>query len=287
MKLKKILSIIYILISLNQLEAQNGLERIIVEKYYISNENDTSASAFGGSLPIGSVTYRIYLDMLPEYRFYAAYGKEDHELKFETSTLFFNNEDMGNITPNVIPLRTLKRNTVMLDSWLSAGGASESSYGVLKENDNVIETISHEKLFLKNTDPEAGIALTERDGILIREEIPTPALFGLDSISKVFFNSTKGNLFITKNGAWGCLGGAVGLDSLGNNHLLIAQVTTDGDFSFELNVQIGKRKFPLEYYVAKNPVENEISLPSLTYTNKKARKTPFSETKKTNNKRKE
>jgi hypothetical protein len=47
---------------------------------------------------------------------------------------------------------------------------------------------------------------------------------------------------------------------------LIAQITTDGDFSFELNIQIGTPYGGVENYVAKNPVGNEIMLPSLTYS---------------------
>ena len=54
--------------------AQNGLERVVVETYYISDANDTNANIDGGTLPIGSVTYRIYADMLPGYKFQAAYG---------------------------------------------------------------------------------------------------------------------------------------------------------------------------------------------------------------------
>src|SRR5436190_1343744 len=89
--------------------AQNGLEGIVVEKYYVSDANDTTANGTGGVLPVGSITYRIYVDMLPGYKFQAAYGVDvaptnvvstgDHELRIETTTLFFNNEDRGATTP--------------------------------------------------------------------------------------------------------------------------------------------------------------------------------------------
>ncbi len=78
----------------------------------------------------------------------------------------------------------------------------------------------------------------------------------------------KYEVFNVKNGAWGCLGGAIGRDSLSNNRLLIAQITTDGELSFELNIQIGKRGSPAENYVAKNPTGKEISLPFLIYQSK-------------------
>jgi len=247
-----------------------GLENVIVETYYISDANDTLDRKFGGYLPIGSTTYRIYLDMLPEYRFYACYGKAGHELKIETTTSFFNNEDIGNKNPNVIPRHTLNRNSVMLDSWLSAGAAGEAFYGVLKTDDDTIETIIHDKLFLKNKDKRSGIPVSLRDGLLPAfETLPFPVFFGIDQLSNVFYNQTIGSSFSTFDGAWGCLGGAVGRDSLGVNRLLIAQFTTTGDLSFELNLQIGKRSYAPEYYVADKPLADEFMLPCLKYSSKK------------------
>lgn len=241
--------------------AQNGLEKIIVEKYYISELKDSTV--VGGRLPAGSVTYRIYVDMLPGYKFQAAYGVPGHELRLATTTLFFNHEDYGGTTPNVIPDRNLKDNTVMLDSWLSAGGASEKNLGVLKSEDNGIETIVNEKGFLQNANPDAGIPLTKQDG-LIAGIPPTVTGFGIDSIIKVFNNKTNGSLFSTTNGSWACFGGSSGPTP--ENKVLIAQITTNGIFSFELNIQIGKPGGGAEQYVAKNPVGNEILFPGLIYS---------------------
>jgi hypothetical protein len=100
-------------------------------------------------------------------------------------------------------------------------------------------------------------------------KVPFPAMFGLDDLSKVFFNSTYGSALVTRDGAWGCLGGALGPDSLNTNRLLIAQLTTDGDLSFELNLQIGKKGEPTQFYVAKNVLDGEFTLPCLTYVTKK------------------
>src|ERR1700758_445591 len=93
-----------------QAQAPSGLDSVIVEKYYISNANDTSVNSIGGVLPIGSVTYRIFVDMKPGYTFEAAYGVDiaptglrnpgDHELRISTTTLFFNNEDRGDMVPS-------------------------------------------------------------------------------------------------------------------------------------------------------------------------------------------
>jgi hypothetical protein len=115
---------------------QNGLENIIVEKYYISDANDSvgtdAISANPGTLPVGSVTYRIFVDMLPGYNLQAIYGvptgalSNEHEFRISTTTLFFNNEDRGATTPNAINNNFLDNNSVMLDSWLSIGAASST-----------------------------------------------------------------------------------------------------------------------------------------------------------------
>jgi hypothetical protein len=284
MKFTKTIFFLFCLFFLQYFKSQNGLENIIVEKYYVSNANDTNSRSLSGFLPIGSTTYRIYLDLLPEYRFHAAYGTANHELRIETTTLFFNNEDVGNNIPNVIPRRTLKKHTTMLDSWLSAGGAAEGYFGVLKTEDDSLETIMHEKSFLQNKNKTFGIPLTERDGLIAASDVPWPTFFGIDSIVPIFFNSTKGSLFSTHNGAWGCLGGSIGIDSLTHNRILIAQLTTNGDLSFELNIQIGKKGSPPENYVARNATGKEIMLPSLIYTSKEV-KLSSSKNKKVSNKK--
>src|ERR1700741_5535124 len=96
---KNILSIGLILLGYIA-HAQNGLEKIIVEKYYVSNLADASGSI--GTLPSGSVTYRVYADMLPGYKFQMAYGNGTHPIRIATSTTFFNNEDRGATSPNTI-----------------------------------------------------------------------------------------------------------------------------------------------------------------------------------------
>ncbi|MFM9051590.1 MAG: hypothetical protein ACKOKF_04615, partial [Bacteroidota bacterium] len=74
-------------------QAQNGLQNVIIEKYYVSNAADSSSAA--GTLPVGSVTYRIYVDMLPGYNFQALYGVSNHPLRLQSSTSFFNDENYG------------------------------------------------------------------------------------------------------------------------------------------------------------------------------------------------
>ena len=248
--------------------AQNGLEGVVVEKYYKSSAADTVANADGGRLPVGSVTYRIFADLLPGYRFQAAYGVPGHELRIQTSTLFFNNVDRGDITPSYTKAQA-KSNTVMLDSWLSVGAACAGNFGVLKVNDNdSLSTVvnSYSPQVLQGTDASCGIPVKDQDGLVAG----TPGVMtvvGLNSEIAVFGSQndgTNGPVFSSTNGSWACLGGSVGADSL-MNHVLIAQITTNGQLSFKLNIQIGTPSGGVENYVAENPVGSEIQIPSLIY----------------------
>lgn len=242
--------------------AQNstGLENVIVEKYYISDANDEAGSE--GVLPVGSVTYRIFVDMKPDYRFQMVYGVPGHTLFINTSTTFFNNEDRGGITPTFSKSQA-KNNTIMLDSWLSAGTACTGNFGVLKADDDGIETVENADGILQNDDPLAGIPLTVQDGFLAGTPCSITAL-GLDEEIVVFDDvSQVGGEFIIFDGVWACLNGAVGLDT--TNKVLVAQITTDGILSFELNIQVGTPEGGTEQFVARDPVVLETPLASLTY----------------------
>src|SRR6185436_745806 len=252
--------------------AQNGLEGIVVEKYYVSDSNDSTINddipSTIGSLPAGSVTWRIYVDMLPGYKFQAAYGIDNpvHEFRIETSTLFFNNEDRGATTPNAINTNYLDDNTVMLDSWLSVGAASSTMSGILKDQDDGAGTIANNDGALQNNDASIGIPLTQEDGLMA----VTPnsvTLVGITNEITVFDNQndgTNGPVFSTINGSLACLGGSQGPDTV-DNKVLIAQITTDGILCFKLNIQIGTPNGSVENYVAENPVGAEIQIPSLMY----------------------
>lgn len=246
--------------AINYSRAQNGLENIIVEKYYVCDANDTTGSI--GRLAIGSVTYRIYVDMLPGYKFQAAYGVPNHELKFSTSTTFFNNEDRGATTPNYSK-NSAKYNTVMLDSWVTAGAACNGNLGILKSEDDGVANVVNANGLLQNTDALAGIPLTTQDG-LITGTPATPTLVGFtNELDVLDATSGVGNLFSITNASWASMNGSTGPTA--NNRVLIAQITTDGVFHFELNIQLISPTAVGEKYVAKNPVGSEILFSGLTY----------------------
>ncbi|MFI5219701.1 MAG: T9SS type A sorting domain-containing protein [Bacteroidia bacterium] len=259
--MKKIILCLSLAVSSIALSAQNGLENIIVEKYYISNAADAAGSI--GNLPTGSTTYRVFVDMLPGYKFQAAYGLPGHELRIKTTTTFFNNEDRGATTPAFTKTQAAG-NTVMLDSWFSVGAACTGNFGVLKTEDNGVANVVNANGILQNNDPGAGIPLTTQDGFLAGA--PEAVTFvGLSAGDLSVFDNVSGagNLFTTTNGSIASLVGSTGPTS--TNRVLIAQLTTNGCLSFELNIQIGTPTGGVQNYVARNPSGNEILLPALLY----------------------
>ena len=242
--------------------AQHGLENVIVEKYYVSDAADSASSV--GILPTGSVTYRVFVDMLPGYKFQMAYGSPQHNLIINTTTSFFNNEDRGSTAPTYTKVQA-KNNTVMLDSWLSAGAACAGNFGILKTEDDSIATVVNADGVLQNADTSAGIPLTLQDG-LIAGSPGVVGLLGIDSAIAVFdATSQAGNSFTITNGAWYCLAGIAGPKA--DNKVLIAQLTTNGRLSFKLNIQIGTPGGDIEKYVWDSPLDTtEIQLSCLSYT---------------------
>ena len=257
--------------------AQDGLEGIIVEKFYVSTKADNAGKIYSGDLPKGSVTYRIYVDLKPGYRFQMAYGSSTHPLFIESSEKFYNHIEDGNIQPNIIPERAYKKNIAALDSWLSVGSCGEGHLGILKEYDDNLndDFILFEKGYLRNK--KNIIPLYERDGMKRSVFVPFPTFFQMDSLIYVLGSAPLSNKLKLDNAAWACLGkGAVGADSLTTNCVLIAQLTTHGNLNFELNLMIGSPNGTSQKYVARNPVgeKGEWTHPDLIFNSENKKNKP-------------
>ncbi len=249
------------------LHGQEALENIVIEKYYVSTKKDLSKKHLSGELPVGSVTYRIYVDMAPGCRMITAFGSPTHPLEIKSTELIFNHLENGAEHPIRIPERTYKKNVVPLDSWITIGAAGENYMGVLKEADTLKDfgfVVPFEKGFLLSDRKEMGYTLQERDGFLRTTNIPDITLYNIDTNVNVLRMETVGKTFRIENGAWASMGkGVCGADSLGANQVLIAQITTKGKLSYELNLMIRNADGKVLTYVAKEPIENEILHPSL------------------------
>jgi len=262
--------------------AQIGIDSIIVEKYYISNAADAAGSV--GTLPVGSVTYRVFVDMKATYSLQALFGKPAadnvtslHPLKVFTSTSFFNNEDRGDTSPNSIPSNQLNKNTIALDSWFAFSGTSNNQVGVLKSDDNgaanLIQTgrSGASAGMLANTNYAMGIPLTTQDG-MIPGTPGSVGFVGTGGQESIFAASSQaGNSFIVNDGSVYYQGSIAGPNPTGTNRILIGQFTTNGVFSFELNLQIKDTNGVVQNCVARNldalatnPVQ--YTHPSLIYT---------------------
>src|SRR5258706_4251916 len=251
--------------------AQSGLECVEVEVYYISDANDSIGNDFislaPGTLPAGSVTYRVYANLLQGYNFQAVYGVPGHELRLETTTMFFNNEDRGTTSPTYTKTQA-RANTVMLDSWFSVGAGCASNFGILKSEDDGVATVLNITTtpgrLLQNTASAIAILLTTQNGLIATAAIPLSVTFvGFSGPElNVFDNTTNGNLLSTTNASWAALGGSKGPDTV-INRVLIGQFTTKGIFSFKLNIQVGTPSGGVQNFVAENPVGNEVQLPCL------------------------
>ena len=247
----KIVSLFVSLLFLAGFSRSQGLKNILVEKYHVSTKKDLGDS-LSGILPIGSVVYRVYVDMKPGYKLQAIYGVTNHELRFETSTKFFNNKKSGAVTGSMIEQSYLNQSNYAFDSWLSMGPASDSHVGVLKKNDKDGSVIKKRKFLF-------------RDG-LIKGSLPKHLIYGDLNLS-VLGQSDTTSLISTKNGSLAVMGG-VDHNINGNNTILVAQLTTDGIFSFEINLQLGSPTGEVEQYVAKNPEGFEIKFDALSFKNK-------------------
>lgn len=253
--MKNILLIILLnfIFSPNLLQAQ--IENIIVEKYYISDSNDAMDTT-GGALEVGSVTYRIYADLMPGTRLRKIYGDANHAFKISSTEIFFNNKADGQSFGKDFSKNRLEENTVALDTWLTIGQiarvASKTYFGVLKINDDdgsFIGGLNNDGGssgipggLLVNNDPSIGILLYNSDGFDTMSSIPTSWLdYGIldvsSNIDSTIFGSAKANSQFISYNAGLQNSGVIGVNNQ-SNHVLIAQLTTKGEISFELNLEV-------------------------------------------------
>ena len=253
--MKKILFVFlfHCLLFLNDIQAQ--IENVIVETYYISDSNDATDTT-GGFLEEGSITYRIYVDLLPNTRLRKIYGDSLHALKFFSTDNFFNNKVDGESFGKDFSKNRLGENTVALDTWLTLGQVtrigSKTYFGVMKTIDDdgsFIGGINNDGgsagiaggLLINNTSA-MGLPLFNSDGIDTMTTLPASWFdYGIKDIStnvdSTIFGSAKLSSQFISNDAGLQNSGVMGVNP-GINHVLIAQLTTKGEISFELNLEV-------------------------------------------------
>lgn len=132
-------SLVFCLTMLFQLNGNAQLQKVIVEKYYISDANDAT-DTLGGGLSAGSTTYRIYVDLVPGSILKKIYGDVNHPFSIQSTSPFFNHESDGQTFAKDYVKNRYLEGTVALDSWLTLGQttktqASKTYFGMLKNQD--------------------------------------------------------------------------------------------------------------------------------------------------------
>ena len=251
-----------------------GLQGIVVEKYYQANAADvadaTSNSGSPVALTTSSITYRVYVDMAAGYKFNSIFGNASHNLTVSSTTGFFNDASWGvAVNPGTVSTTNIRKNTGMIDSWFTTGGVAVGKAGVLKSEDTDGTIGNAQGILTNNPGGCFGLPImgaSGQDGYLPSSGTTyvAPNALGVpQSVTDILSGASNGTSIVLTNGSIAALGGVQGATS--SNMVLIGQFTTNGQFSFALNIQIQNIATGVaENYVSSNPTGAELTHPSLT-----------------------
>jgi len=270
-KIMKTIFILILALFSVYVNAQDAIKNVIVETYYVSDANDATDTT-GGKFEPGYKTYRIYIQMKPGCKLLSLYGDATNALKISSTSDFFNNIDYGRTFGKDFNKINYSKNTVALDTWLTLGQTTKKSastyFGILKAQDvdgSFIGGINNDGGsaeiaggLLTNNDMLAGTPLTIADGMDTLSNVESNWLnYGfIDLVSgedSTIFGSLKAGSEFASNNAFLSNNGVMGVNA-DSNQVLVAQLTTKGEISFELNVQIFDPNADAAYrscYVAK------------------------------------
>ena len=236
--------------------AGQGLEGIRVETYHVQPVGE-------GESPL--MTYRIFVDLAPEHALLVIYGDERNQLEIRTTTYFVNDTLNGAKFAHEVPSKRLNADPgAALDSWLTMKMASDMHWGIPRDQDpdgSILTCPPYMGLAELHSSDHAqrSVPLCVNDGLIDAPEVRTVENF---RFSPGFLGRIQGSLVHTMDGAWGVLGGAKGVGE--DNMVLIAQITTSGELSFRLNLQVKPLDGgPLVKYVSTEALEDEILFPGL------------------------
>lgn len=213
--------------------SQTLLDSIIVEKIHIATQADHDediANGIKSPIVIGATTYRIWVDMAPGASISSVYGDNNHALKIQTTTAFYNNDMGGSIASSI--MQSDITGTNQYDSWVTLGGSSDASVAVYKQADIVTTPAEVTNLGLQLTpsfDKYPGVSLLSYSG----------------TYTTINGEGSTGNAYTQGHGT--------------NNTILIGQFTTDGTFSFELNLQLTDGGSLWENYASNSPNNGEFT----------------------------
>ncbi len=264
--MKKILNITIVFFLFTSAFAQ--LDSVIVEKYYVSNAIDAKDEQIRYDvndnpidtmrLTAGSVTYRVFIKMKKGCKLLKVYGDKNHALEISSTANFYNNIDYGKSLAGELSVNQLTKKTAALDTWLAFGSLGKDlkgKFAVPKAYDSdgsLLKNIVGG--FLENNNSNAGIPLSVSDGFVNLKTKPLSTIYlGFDpkgNDSTIFGSVCTSNNFISHNAEIGV--GHVGVMGIypDNNCVLVAQLTTKGELSFKLNIEVIDSTYLTHTYVA-------------------------------------
>lgn len=273
-------SLLFVTGALTTAKAQ--IKKVAVETYYIADANDATDTTGGRSVASGEKTYRVFITLNAGYKLTKIYGDANHTLKISSTDVFYNNIDRPAAVFGYQVNKSWFQDNPMLalDSWMTIGYATKSSAGVLKINDTDGSLLSGTNNnggtaliaggILNNNDPATGIALSTADGLM-----PLPLSSGqwvddgfkdLSGIDTSMFGSVSTGSEFISNAAYLQQNAGVG-DFNAEADVLVAQLTTTGELSFELNIAVIDSSGQITYLVADGDtlLQDEVLSPLLKY----------------------
>jgi len=251
-----------------------GLQGVIVEEFHTVTQadadvinNDIAGSSF--AITPGSKVYRVYVDMAPNYRLSSVFGSaipqggsvSPNPLSISTTTTFWNDDNFGSEVPG--QTRRIDEGTAF-DSYITVGttgitggtagcGSATQQLGIRRNLD------TNGDLTTCGVYPD----FTGNDG-----SIPgtAPSLtYNLSASVNFDALTVDGNVLTMVNDGWSTLPNQTGIDPTGSNVVLVGQFTTDGVFSFQINVALADQSNNVETYVHSTAGAGEVVSPFLTY----------------------
>jgi hypothetical protein len=262
--MKQFLLFLIILFAGIALHAQEALKNLIVETYYISDANDAKDIQYYRDnndniidtvvLAEGTTTYRVYVQLQKGYKLKSIFGDKQHALIIKSTDYFYNHASYNQSYGKDISEVSLKRGTVALDSWLTIGQTTKTKsnktyFGILKSTDTNGSILAPNNMgYLANTNEQMGASLALADGMDTMAVLPSflPP-YGFDTS---IFNTAKLNSFLSNDAYINVKDGFTGVNR-DSNIILIAQLTTKGKLSFELNILVTDEKGNDKYYIAR------------------------------------
>lgn len=243
-KLKNLLCSAALLLGATAATAQ-GLQNIIVEEFHTVTQADADAynnDHGAGSFPLvaGMKTYRVYVDMAPNYRLTSVFATPNSPLSVNTTTTFWNDDNWGSEGPGQT-CRLDEGNP--FDSFITINTASTSSTGTTP-----CGATAHTSQFgvQRTADTNGDLftcgvypGFTGADGHIPVPFSMDPLVFlGTINYQALTSDPAPAGSFGYSNALYGYTGGITGVDPSGSNIAFIGQFTTDGTFSFNLNVAL-------------------------------------------------